>query len=389
MAKAPAQPTFQQMMAQNLQARQLVVGNSIKMKQSIYSEAITIASQTKVTVSKEIRNSGLLLGFIVTVSGAVTNGATTTATRTPMGSANIVKSFKFNDLSNNTRIQAPGWYLAMLDSIRSRRNYGGSIAQNLPMGFGDNFTVFSGGATIAADAADTLKHQYFLPVAYGPDDLRGAIYMGTVNGTCSLEIELNDTPFSLSGNPIDHCYTGNAGAGTAGWDSTITVTVYQVYLDQLPRDKGNNPILPWMDLSTIYDIKQTTFSQPTASQDYAMPYSNFRAFLSTTAIYDNNGTYNTGSDINYWALQSANYTNLWKVTPDIAALEARAVFMSDPPDGTYFFDSRVTPINTINFGNMELVLNASSVTAGARVLVGFEAFAQTNQVAGATSLGAG
>ena len=121
-----------------------------------------------------------------------------------------------------------------------------------------------------------------------------------------------------------------------------------------------------------------------------MAYSNFRAFLSTTAVFDNGGTYNVGSDVNYWSLASANFTNIWKVTPQIAALDARQVIMTDFPAGTYFFESRDIPINTINFGNMELNLNAAgTVSASARVLVGYEAFALVSQLVGASSLAGG
>jgi hypothetical protein len=77
-----------------------------------------------------------------------------------------------------------------------------------------------------------------------------------------------------------------------------------------------------------------------------------------------------------------------KVAPEIAALDARMSIMSDFPLGTYFFESRDIPINTINYGNMELNINASTAAAGARTLVGYESFAMVNQLVGASSLAA-
>lgn len=120
-----------------------------------------------------------------------------------------------------------------------------------------------------------------------------------------------------------------------------------------------------------------------------MAYSNFRSFLSTIAVFDNGGSYGNGSDVNYWSLASANFTNIFKLTPEIVALDGRMSIMSDMPLGTYLFESRDIPVNTINFGNMELNLNASTVNANARVLVGYEDFALVSQVVGASSLAAG
>lgn len=384
---APAQPTAQQMMQQNLFARQAVIANSIKMKQQIFSQAVDPSSQTVINVTgNNIRNVGLLLGFIVEVTGGVTNGATTQATRTPFGNANIVTQFRYDDLSNYTRIQVPGWYMALLNSVRQGFGYGGVYANNIPMGYGNNFPVYQGGATIAASATDTLRQQYYIPIAYSPTDLRGAIWMSTVSATSNLQITLNATPFTGTGNPINYVYTGNANGA---WTNTVQVTVYQVYLDQVPRDQNGSPILPMLDLNTIYELKQTTFTTPTAAQDFPMAYSNFRSFLSTTAVFDNGGVYNNGSDVNYWSLASANFTNIMKVAPEIAALDARMSIMTDFPLGTYFFESRDIPINTINYGNMELNLNASSAAANARVLVGYESFALVSQLVGASSLAGG
>lgn len=387
MTPAPSGPTPAQMMQQNAMARQLVLANSIKMKQQIFSQTINPANQSVINISgNAIRNVGLLLGFIVEVTGGVTNGAGTTATRTPFGNANVVSQIRYDDLSNYTRIQVPGWYLATLNSVRQGMGYGGVYANNIPMGYGVNYPVYQGGATIAAAGTDTLRMQYYVPISYSSTDLRGAIWMSTVSATSNLQITLNATPFSLAGNPINYVYTGN---GTGAWTNNVTVTVYQIYLDQVPRDQNNAPILPTLDLNTIYELKQTTFVNPTVGQDFPMAYSNFRSFLSTMAVFDNGGTYNNGSDINYWSLASANFTNIFKLTPEIVALENRATIMTDFPLGVAFFESRDIPVNTINFGNMELNLNASSITAPARVLVGYEAFALVQQLVGASSLGGG
>lgn len=372
-------------MMMNINNRNIVVGNSQRICQQIFSGSVNPNQQPIVNVSP--RNVGLLLGFIVEVSGGVTNGATDTATRTGLGSANVVQNFTFNDLNNVQRINTTGWHIAMLNSARQGFGFGGAYAPNLPMGFGNNWTPFSGPATIAGAATGTVKHTYHVPIAYSPTDLRGAIYAAIVNATMNLQITVanNDQLFVGTTGVLNAAYRGNANGG---WTNNVQVTVYQVYLDQLPVANGA-PILPLMDLNTIYDLKNTTQSGIVANQDFPVSYANFREFLSTMPVFDNGDTFNAGSDVNTWALTAANSFNLFKVSADIAALEARQTFMADPPAGVYYFDHRRKPINTITFGNMELNLNASTVNANARLVVGFESFQNTTQIPVAGSLDAG
>lgn len=382
------QITPQMLMQQNQLQRAAVLANAIEMKQQIFSQNIDPTAQNILNIAP--RNVGLIKGFIVEVTGTITGTAAGVLTRSEFGSLNMVKQFQFTDLNNNNRIITPGWHLGLLNSARQGWVFGGSYAPNVATDYGNNWNVNSGPATCPATVTDNaLRQIYYVPLAYSGDDLRGSIYAAVVNATMNLQVSINPTPCVGATDPIGAIYTGNAAATWKAGQS-VNVTVYQVYLDQLPTMNGA-PILPVMDLNTIYEIKQTTLTGMTANQDFPIPYANFRDFLSTVAVYDNAGVFNTGSDIAYWSLASANFTNLFKLTPEIVALEARQTFMADPPKGVYYFSHRARPINTISFGNMELNLNASAVTAGASVLVGFEAFAQVNQLIGgvATSLAAG
>jgi hypothetical protein len=150
-------------------------------------------------------------------------------------------------------------------------------------------------------------------------------------------------------------------------------------------DSSGEYILPPLDVSTIYDIKNTTVSQLVAGQDTAILYPNFRSFLSTIAVYNNGGTLAAGTDINYWSLKAASSLSIWQYPPIVSALFSRSTFMADPPLGTYYFSHRAQPINTFNYGNMGLVINPISVNSGAAVLVGYEALARQNTIAYAGS----
>jgi hypothetical protein len=372
MAGAPAPQVDPRVL--NMQQRAAVLSNAIEMTQPLQSFTVDPAQQQVFNIQP--RNVGILKGFIIEVTATVTNGATTVANRTGFGSANLLRNITFNDLNNNVRVNVPGWYLAMLDSARQGWAYGGAYANNLAMGYGNNWNVNQGPATIAATADASVRHIYYLPLAYSPDDLRGAIYSGVVSAQMNLQLTFNNTPFVGATDPLNAIYSGNAGGGyKAGAGDPVSVQVYQVYLDQIPMMNGA-PILPMQDLNTVYELKSTAFTGVAQGQDFPLPYSNFRDFLSTMVLYDNGGVYNTGSDISYLSLVSANTTNLWKVSPEIAALQARQTFMADPPPGLYYFDSRKRPINTLAFGNMAININATTVNANAAVIVGYEAFAQ-------------
>jgi hypothetical protein len=368
----------------NINARNIVVGNSQRIIQEIASRTFNPNQQPVLTIQP--RNVGLLCGFIVEVEGSVTNGAADVANRTGMGTANIIQNVLFEDLNNVQRINTKGWHIAMLNSARRGSVFGGAYAPNLPMSYGNNWNVFEGANTIAADGVTNIKHTYHIPLAYSQEDLRGAIYAGVINATMNLQLTLatDNQLFTDGNNVLNAVYDGNANGG---WTDTVRVTVYQVYLDQLPSMNGQ-PILPLMDLNTVYDLKYTTSSGVTLNQDFPIQYANYREFLSTLAVFDNGEQFNGGDDVAYWALTAANSTNLFKFGPDIAALEARQTFMADPPPGVYYFDHRRRPINTLTYGNMELNLNASTVNAGARVLTAFESFQNSQQIGLAGSLDA-
>jgi hypothetical protein len=380
---APANPALVAR-SQNAAARQIVLDNSVLMVQPIASLTVTPANQNVLNIQPQ--NVGLTLGFLVVVSASVTNGAGTVANLTPLGAANLVQNFTYTDLQNINRIQTSGAHIALLNSAKQGFGFGGNYAPNIPVGIGGtNFGVFAGPATIAAAGVAALRMNYFIPLAYSSTDLRGAVYTNVVNATQNLQITLNKTPFVgavPANDPTNAVYSNNAAGA---YTNTVTVTVYQVYRDQIPTN-GNQPILPIMDLNTVYDLKNTALSGMVVNQDFPFAFPNMRQFNSVIAIYDNGGNLNAGTDINYWSLVSANATQLFKLDPLTATLFARQTFMGDPPLGTYYFDFRNKPIDTISYGNMTLNLNALTVNAGASLQVLTEAFQQVQAIPYASSL---
>ena len=367
----------------NAMQRAAVLGNSQKMKQLIRS--VTVDPDDEPIVTVPVRAVGLVLGFIVEVSGGVTNGAGTQADRTGFGSSNVVKTFTFTDIDNNQRIRTTGSHIALLNTARQGFAFGGAYAPNLPMAYGNTWTPFAGPASIAANGVANVKHTYYVPLAYSSSDLRGAMYAGVVNRTAQLQIELQANPFVGATDPLQAVYSGNA---TGDWTNNVTVNVYQIYLTNLPTI-GNDFIVPTMDVSQIYELKNSSLTGLVAGQEFPVAYSSNRQFYSTMAIYDNGGVYNSGGDISYWSMKAANTAEFFRYTPDVVALESRQTFMADTPPGVYYFDHRDKPIDTLTYGTMELNINPLLVNANAQLVVYFEAFQQLSQLPISSSLAAG
>lgn len=368
---------------QNAIARQAISQQSLDMCQQIYSGSVTPSSQSVINVSP--RNVGLLRGFWIEVK-AIMSVASGTASLTNFGPANLLSQIAFYDLNNNLRVNTTGWHVAFIDSVRKGYPYPLGFMPQSPMAYGDSFgtTICKAPSTLPTTAPGTanVSFLYYLPISYTKDDLRGSVYMGVTNATANLQLTLNASGFCpTSGDGTNAVYVGGT---TPSW-SSATVTVYQDYLDQLPIGQNGAPLLPLLDLSTIYELKNTSLTGITAGQDFPIPYANFRSFLSTFVIYDNNSTENSGSDINYLALQAANFTNMLKTDPYLWSQWTRDLIKTDLPPGVYYLDTRRKPLSTNQYGNLQLVLNASSATS-AVALVAYEDFALVNTIQLAGSL---
>lgn len=388
------QPTAQQVaqkaMTANSAARNAVNAMAYPMLQQIYSGNINPANGVQVAVNPNM--VGLIKGFFVEVVATFTVGATTALALSPFGPANVLQNVLFQDLQNYQRINTTGWHIAFLNAARQGRPFFSSTASDSPIGFGSNWGVVTAPATPAGGSSgNTLRMMYWIPLSYSHDDLTGSIYAGVVNATMQLQLTLaTSAQFAVAtADPIGAVYTANTATVT-----NYQVTVYQSYLDQLPQGKRQDgtvgPILPGIDLSTIYELKNTNFAGITQGQDFPMGYSNFRHFMSTMAFFDNGSSWPSitpGSDINYWSFRTANYTDTRKADPFLWKGLERQRILTDMPKELYYFDTRNKPIYTEQTGNVNLILNASTVNSGAFVVAAYEMLATVNNLQNAGSLG--
>jgi hypothetical protein len=329
---------------------------------------------------------GLLKGFLLECTATVSNAGGALATLTEFGPANLLSNITFTDLSNYQRINTTGWHIAMLNTVKRRRPYGVPYTlTSSPIGYGNNFSsLISAPATIANNATGTVKMFYYIPITYSDTDLRGCINLGVTNANAQLQITVNPNPGIAAGDSTLSLYSGSACTITS-----FTVKPYQHYLDQLPRGKSGGVLIPPKSQSIMYMMINTNLSGMTVGQDFPLPYTNFREFLSTMVIYDNGGTLNAGTDINYLALQAANAYQYYKVDPFVQGLQVRNEVNTDLPTGLYYFNHRHKVLSTQQFGNQSLIMNCSTVNAGAVALIGYEMFGVVNAVLGAQSLPGG
>ncbi len=323
-----------------------------------------------------LRNVGLVKRLVVRFKATVTAGASSTQTLTKWGLANFISNVSFFDLGNNQRINSTGWHLTAVSSAKRRRVFGAAYTSDTPLGYGNNNNrVMYAPSTISANGTSEIDFQLEIPFVKNDTDLRGAIYADVTQATMQVQITLNPILFvSSTADPTLAMYA-SCGSDLASL-SALTVNFWQNYLDQLPRAQNGAPILPTQDLGTAYLLNNTASGLPVANQDNGAAFVNSRTYESVTFGYDNNGTLNVnGSDINYIQLQSANFTNILNLDGRMIGLMERNVLMDDFPAGMYYLDFRHRPIDTNQYGNMQLVINPSSVSgSGAFFLYGWEAY---------------
>lgn len=372
------------LLQQNAAARNVLLNNGVDMTQSIFST--TVSSNIAGTVLNiPLQNVGFVKRLYVRLKITLAQTAAETFTRSGFGPANFLSQVILTDLNNQTRINTTGWHLHYLATARRKFAFGAAYTNDSPTSVGSNYNVIAAPSPITT--AQDIYMVYEIPVSYSDFDLRGGMWMNVVNSTATLQLTINPNFVVASGaSNVLACY--RSSTSSLGTLSNCQVEVFQNYIDQVPADaKTGMPILPLVDMSTAYLLNNTNKSGLSTNQDQAIPYANFRQFMSTTVIFDQNGTLNAGGDVAYFALQSANYTNIWKYPVQIEKLLERNIISDDMPVGMYYFDHRNRPVNTIQYGNMQLIVNPSNVSsAQSQFLIGFEALALINQVTNAGSL---
>lgn len=397
--QAPLTPAQQQaaIQQQDRIAVQQILAAAVNRFQLMGSTTIYPASNPQYILQPV--NVGLIKRFTVTVTGTISNTGSTTITLTPFGLANLFGQggIQFTDLNNYLRINTSGLHATLVANAKRRKPYGGTaqwnttnsnnLSQMLNVGPAA-WPVFVAPQTIASGSSGTFRAQFEIPLAYTDDDLRGAMWANVLNSVMNLQLTANAG--AVVATPNDDTFAVySGGAGTAGNITSMNITVYQEYLDQLPIGKAG-VILPQLSLSTIYELKSLVgLTGLAANQENYYSYANQRSFLSTFFIFNSTGTSSGrayGTDISYLAMLTANASYLEKMDPLTFTQRSREHLQEDLPAGTYYWPSRRRNIATLQYGNVQLTINPTSSSASSYLYVALEDFALLNTLQSGPSL---
>lgn len=376
----------------------LILANGEELTQSIASGSLTPNGSNN-TITVPMRAVGLARGFIVKVTASFTNSTANLTKYTGIGPANLLNNFTLTDLDNYQRINTAGYHMNALNTAKEGFPFGAALlstAMDTPVGYGNNMNVIKATVpAISSGTAGAITMYYYVPLAYGKHDLRGALFTGVTNATGYLAFTFNPTPWvaTTGADPTLAVFTDNTpGSNGNAVYGTCTYNVYQCYIDQLPKytsgAAAGAPILPPLSIRTQYRLFNTSLTGVSANTDFPIPFTNFQDFLSATIIYDQNGTLNPGTDITAFKLLAANTLQFFNIDAPTQGLKQRIRIKTDFPVAMYQFDFRDAPISTNQAGNIQLTVTPSSAAAGSQVLVGWESFARVDTVLGAQSLAA-
>jgi hypothetical protein len=378
-------PFTPQQLAASAAASAALRSSGKKMLQQTYTTAASLTYGVPTTVNLPVQPIGLNTKFFVEVTAIIANPSGGSAmTRTPFGPFNICSQIQYTDPSTNQRINTTGWHVGMTQFRRHRRVPGAALTTDSPTGFGSNGPQpLAAPASIAANTTNQIVRMiYEIPLSIGQDSLKGAVFSGATFTTQSLQITLNPNLCQNGTDPLGAVYTGASNSVPPTF-SGVTVTLFQEFWDQFSLGLLD-PLTP--DLSMVYELKNTALSPLVVNLDNFVRFTNLRTFLSTVLAFDNNGTMNPGTDVNYFLLQSANQTKLRYTDIYLQEYIARNQFADGTPAGVYIFDWGKNPIVTAAEGNTVLSINPSTVNSGAVLSVGWEDIAVAAVLASASSL---
>lgn len=338
--------------------------------------SLPLNPQPGTVITTYLRNVGLVKRLVLRFQATVTAGASA-QTRTPWGLSNFISNVTFWDLGNNQRINTTGWHLMAIASAKRRTVFGAAYTNDSPCGYdAQNTGLMSAPTPIAPGGSGEIDFFLEIPFVKNDTDLRGAIFADVTQATMQLQVTLNPQMFVPAGaDPTLAMY--QSAAADLPTLSGVTMQMYQNYLDMLPRNPQNAaPILPNLDIGTAYMLNNTATPLPVANQDNGTAFVNARTYESVTFALDNAGTLNiNGSDLNYVALTSANMTNIIQLDGRMLGFTCRQVIGNDFPQGMYYLDFRHRPIDTNQFGNMQIILNPNVILGPtATVLFGWESY---------------
>lgn len=360
-AGAPGTPGVQQTQAQyiqqNLGLRAALLQSAPKLRKNL--GAFNIGGSPGGTTRIKIFNVGITTKMVLDVQISIDIG-TVTATASPKAPFNLINRIKLTDYDGTDRINCSGYQMWVCQSVREKTPYGYNNESQTQVLAIPNVPTAVGGAQI-------LRFVIELPLAYDQDsDLRGSLLTQTAVGEAYVNLDWNTLLYQNAN--ADAVYNG---AGTTTVIQTaatlITVNVFQEYL--LPQQVNGGVPIPPLDLMTVYELAGAVKSSDNigVNQEKLFNYPNVRSVIGAYFNYVNNGIMNPATtDIAKFRL-IANGNNVLREYNPVDKLFDQRVYMlchGDLRNGTYFEITRMRPIETALFGNIQYGITPLTAAGG-------------------------
>lgn len=338
--------TAQEALQQNLVMRQIALARYPRQRK----ELITVTGTAGETNRVKLFNVGIITKLLVHVRVNYTPGMSN-AKLSPKAPWNMIKRIQLQDYEGFDRINLTGYQLWVINSVRKRTP---AFLNNENTKNRNGSPVFDTATTNPTDAEFIIE----IPLAYNENnDLRGAILAQTGVGDLHLNITWNDT-MSDGGND-DAVFISN----TLTTVNSITATVMQDFL--FPQPVANGQVaLPLADLSTVYELNGALRMTDNVAdgQERLLNYPNVRSVIGIYANWMNNGIMR--DTISRLRLIANGNNVLIENSLSTQLHTQREWCNSDLPAGTFFMTHRDRPIETAQYGNVQLGVTFSAPPVG-------------------------
>jgi hypothetical protein len=362
-ASAPQTPQ------QSAMVRAQILANALPVLQPVKTGTMTYAYGNPTTVNTLAQPVGFIRRFYLEITGVINAASTHVLTATPGGLANLLSNIQFTDQNNRQRIYTTGWHMLLSSTVRRRRPFGEPLtAAALPniVGMGSNFPVqgTSQPATVTGTSGKTFTVVFEIPVTNSNVDLTGGLLANQITSNNVLNFTLNPNFFTYNVDAFNAGYYADAALGTSLPTLTsLSWTLYQDYLDDLPQDKNGFAVVPEQDTAYSLNFMYPNLGVQVANSDnqYSLPA--FNAYQNLMLFWDNY-TYNTtvGGDITYIKVQIANSYVLRQWDSLLLQIQMRDMIGTDMPA---FINSGVPgsgAVYNLPFYNKPLMVNQLSST---------------------------
>lgn len=339
--------TAQEALQQNLVMRQIALARYPRQRK----ELITVTGTAGETNRVKLFNVGIITKLLVHVRVNYTP-ITKDVTLSPKAPWNMIKRIQLQDYEGFDRVNLTGYQLWVINSVRKRTP---AFLNNENTGNRNGSPVFTTGFAGPTDAEFIIE----IPLAYNENnDLRGAILAQTGVGDLHLNITWND---SMEAAAVDDDAVFNNSSGTTV--NSITATVMQDFL--FPQPVANGQVaLPLADLSTVYELNGAVRMTDNVAngQERLLNYPNVRSVIGFYANWMNNGQ--MADSISRLKLIANGNNVLIENSLSTQLHTQREWCNSDLPVGTFFLTHRDRPVETAQYGNVQLGVTFGAAPAG-------------------------